>query len=340
MSWRPAGIERTDAVVAPRPRRAVPAPGASGREKIAGRGASRRRRGRWPRRLETPTLGMGAGIALSLLPAVLLFTVFFVVPLGTVAVTSLTNWGPLQLAFSGLDNYRLLFGDPTFFAALRNTAFFSAVAVLVQVPVGVTVAIILSQRVRGWRVLRTIYFLPNIVSAASLALVYLTFYNPRYGLLNQALGVVGIDSTRDWLFDLDTALPAVAGTWVFTAGLVIILVMAEIASIPADLYNAARVDGATRWQCTRHITLPLLRNVIGVCLILVLLFTFAYFDGVYIMTGGGPANHTLTLSLYAFREYSNSNWGYANAIGVLIVLLGVLVIVTVRRLFRIGERDF
>jgi raffinose/stachyose/melibiose transport system permease protein len=202
------------------------------------------------------------------------------------------------------------------------------------------VAIILSRRIRGWRVLRTIYFLPNIVSGAALALVYVTFYNPRYGLLNQALGAIGLDSTRDWLYDVDTALPAIAATWVFTAGLVIVVVMAEIAAIPAEVHDAARIDGASRWQATRHITLPLLRNAIGVCVILVLLFTLAYFDGVYIMTGGGPANHTLTLSLYAFQEYSNSNWGYANAVGVLLIAFGLLVIVAVRALFRIGERDF
>jgi raffinose/stachyose/melibiose transport system permease protein len=287
-----------------------------------------------------PTRGMGRGIALSLLPGTVLFTAFFLVPLGVVFVTSLSDWGPIEFAFTGLENYRLLLSDDTFWAALRNTALFSAAAVLVQVPVGVAVAITLAQRIRGWQVLRTVYFLPNIVSAAALALVYVTFYNPRYGLLNQGLGWLGIESSRDWLFDVDTALPAVAATWVLTAGIVIILVMAEIAAIPSEVYDAARVDGASRWQLTRHITLPLLRNVVGVCLILVLLFTLAYFDGVYIMTSGGPANRTITLSLYAFQEYSNSNWGYANAIGVLLILFGLLVIVTVRRAFRIGERDF
>jgi raffinose/stachyose/melibiose transport system permease protein len=291
-------------------------------------------------RFERPTPGMGLGIAVSILPAGLLFAAFFLVPLGVVIVTSLSDWGPIDFAFTGLENYRLLFADDAFWSALRNTALFAAAAALIQVPVGVAVAIILSRRIRGWRVLRTIYFLPNIVSGAALALVYVTFYNPRYGLLNQALGAIGLDSTRDWLYDVDTALPAIAATWVFTAGLVIVVVMAEIAAIPAEVHDAARIDGASRWQATRHITLPLLRNAIGVCVILVLLFTLAYFDGVYIMTGGGPADHTLTLSLYAFQEYSNSNWGYANAVGVLLIAFGLLVIVAVRALFRIGERDF
>jgi ABC-type sugar transport system permease subunit len=288
----------------------------------------------------TATPGMGRGIALSLLPAIVLFGAFFLVPLGVVVVTSISDWGPLGFAFTGLENYRLLLDDGAFWSALRNTALFAAAAVLVQVPVGVAMAVILSRRFRGWRVLRTIYFLPNVVSGAALALVYVTFYNPRYGLLNQVLGTLGLDADRDWLFDVDTALPAVAATWVFTAGLVIVLVMAEIAAIPEEVYDAAAVDGATRWQRTRHITLPLLRNAIGVCVILVLLFTLAYFDGVYIMTGGGPADRTLTLSLYAFQEYSNSNWGYANAIGVLLIALGLVAIVAARRAFRIGERDF
>ena len=302
--------------------------------------AGARERGRRRPRLESATPGMGRGIALSLVPAVLLFGAFFVVPLGVVLVTSISDWGPLGLEFTGLENYRILFADAAFWSAVRNTALFAAAAVFIQVPVGVAVAVVLARRFRGWRLLRTIYFLPNIVSGAALALVYVTFYNPRYGLLNQVLGAAGLDGTRDWLFDVDTALPAVAATWVFTAGLVIVLVMAEIAAIPEEVYDAARVDGASRWAQTRHITLPLLRNAIGVCVILVLLFTLAYFDGVYIMTGGGPADRTLTLSLYAFQEYSNSNWGYANAVGVLLIALGLVAIVAVRRGFRIGERDF
>lgn len=283
--------------------------------------------------------GTALGITLSLLPGAILFTAFFLVPLGVVLVTSLSEWGPIGLTMNGFENYRLLFRDEAFWQALRNTALFSAAALFIQVPVGVGLAVILSQRIRGWRVLRTLYFLPNIVSYAALALVYLTFYNPRYGLLNQLLGAVGLENTRDWLFDTDTALPAVAATWIFTAGLIMILVMAEIDAISPEIFEAARVDGASRWQTTRMVILPLLRNVIGVCTILVLLGTLAYFDGVYIMTGGGPANRTLTLSLYAFQQYSESNWGYANAIGVLLLTFGLIVIVAVRRAFRIGERD-
>ena len=297
------------------------------------------RRGRRTGRLESAQPGTRLGIALSLLPGAVLFTVFYLVPLVVVVVTSLSDWGPIELTFTWTQNYRLLLTDDIFWTASRNTAVFVAAAVLVQVPVGVAAAVILARRVRGWRLLRTLFFLPNVVSYAALALVYVTFYNPRYGLLNQLLSALGFDGSRDWLFDVDTALPAVAATWLFTAGVVMILVMAEIEAIPAEIYESARVDGASVTRQFFQLTLPLLRNVVGVCLILVLLGTLAYFDGVYIMTGGGPADRTLTLSLYAFQEYSNSDWGYANAIGVVLIAAGLLGILLLRRAFRLGERD-
>jgi raffinose/stachyose/melibiose transport system permease protein len=118
-----------------------------------------------------------------------------------------------------------------------------------------------------------------------------------------------------------------------------VLVMAEIASIPRELYEAAAMDGASALQRHRHITVPLLRNVVGTVVLITLLGYLALFDLVYILTQGGPDDATVTLTLYAFRAYSKDQWGYANAVGVFVVLSGLLLIVLVRRGFRIGERD-
>src|SRR5204863_4992865 len=136
-----------------------------------------------------------------------------------------------------------------------------------------------------------------------------------------------------------TALPAVIGTFVFIIGFVMILVMAEIAAIPTDLYEAARVDGATALQQHTRVTVPLLRNVLGTCVLITLLGYLALFDIVYILTAGGPGNGTVTLVLYAYRIYTAGDWGYANAIGTFIILTGGILIVAVRPLFRIGQRD-
>jgi len=142
-----------------------------------------------------------------------------------------------------------------------------------------------------------------------------------------------------WLFNVHTALPALIGTFVFILGFVMVLVMAEVAAIPLELYEAAQVDGATPFQQHRRITVPLLRNVLGTCVLITLLGYLALFDIVYILTAGGPGNGTVTLVLYGYRIYTSGDWGYANAIGTFIVLTGALLIVIVRRLFRIGDRD-
>lgn len=280
---------------------------------------------------------MRGAIALSLLPGIALFVTFFLVPLGVLVVTSLADWGGIGFEFLGLDNYSALLRDDTFWKAARNTLLYCAAGVFIQVPLGVTVGIMLAQRRPGWRLFRTIVFIPYVISGAAYALIFGLLYNPRYGLLNDAVGVLGIEG-RDWLSSSSTALPAIAGTFVFIIGFHVVLVMAEVAAIPRELYEAARLDGATEWQRHRYVTLPLLRNVIGTLVLITLLFCLALFDVVFIMTKGGPADATATLTVYAFRAYANGAWGYANAVGVVIVVIGLLLIVTVRRLFRIGER--
>jgi raffinose/stachyose/melibiose transport system permease protein len=275
---------------------------------------------------------------LSLLPGASLFAVFFLIPLGVLAATSFSDWSVAGWHYIGLANYRALFGDPAFWKAAENTAIYAAAGVLIQVPLGCAAGIILSQRPPGWRIFRVVLFLPFVISGAAYALVYSMVYNPRYGLLDSALGLVGLDHHRDWLFDLQSALPAVIATLVFVVGFVMILVMAEIASIPATLYEAAQVDGASRLQQQVWITIPLLRNVIGTCILITLLGYLALFDIVFILTSGGPADRTVTLVLYVYRAYTNDQWGYANAAGVFVVATGALLIVLTRRLFRIGER--
>jgi raffinose/stachyose/melibiose transport system permease protein len=114
--------------------------------------------------------------------------------------------------------------------------------------------------------------------------------------------------------------------------------MTEVAAIPTELYEAAAVDGASALQRQLLITLPLLRHVVGTCVLITLLGYLAFFDLVFILTSGGPADRTVTLTLYAYRAYTNDEWGYANAVGVFIVVAGLVLIVFTRRLFRIGER--
>jgi raffinose/stachyose/melibiose transport system permease protein len=281
---------------------------------------------------------MAVPIALSLLPGVALFTIFILVPLGVLVATSFAQWSVLGLHFTGTANYGRLIHDSIFWKAFTNTALYAAVGIFIQVPIGVAVGVILAQRMRGWRVFRAILFTPVVISGAAFALIFANVYNASYGLLNWTLQLVGIGG-RDWLFTVGTALPAVAGTYAFNIGFTMILVMTEVTAIPLDILEAAQVDGATRLQRQIRIVLPLLRHVIGTCVLLSLLSSLAFFDIVYILTSGGPNNATITLTVYAFQQYTADQWGYANAIGVFIVVTGFLVIVAMKKLFRIGERE-
>jgi raffinose/stachyose/melibiose transport system permease protein len=309
----------------------LPAVAAAGRLRwLPGAGAARRR--------EHSPYGMAVPIALSILPGAALFTIFILIPLGVLVVTSFAQWSVLGLHFTGVGNYTHLLNDSIFWKAFTNTALYAGVGIFIQVPIGVAVGMILAQRIRGWRLFRAILFTPVVISGAAFALIFANVYNASYGLLNWTLGLVGIEG-RDWLFNVGTALPAVAGTYAFNVGFFMILVMTEVAAIPVDVLEAAQVDGATRLQRQVRIVLPLLRHVIGTCVLLSLLSSLAFFDIVYILTSGGPNNATVTLTVYAFEQYTADNWGYANAIGVFIVVTGFLLIVTMKRLFRIGERE-
>ena len=284
---------------------------------------------------------VGASIFLSLLPALLLFLTFLAFPFVTIVTTSFFEWRASGLRFVGVENYLDLWDSRAFRSALKNTAIWVGAAVLLHVPLAVLAAIILSRRVRGWKVFRTLFFMPNIVSYSALAIVFLGFYNARYGALNMVLGDLGLEHLqRDWLFDYNTALYALIATWLFHVGLYMIIVMAEIATIPGDLYESAVLDGASEVAQDFYITLPLLRNVIGTCMILTVTQSLIYFEGIFLTTGGGPANATLNLSMATYRNFENFRWGQANTIGVHIVVFGVLAILIIRRVFRIGEKFY
>jgi raffinose/stachyose/melibiose transport system permease protein len=294
-----------------------------------------------PRALRQPVRprGMGPAMLLSLLPALLLFAIFYAVPLVMLLGTAFTDWSVSGLSWVGLENFSALLHDGAFWKAARNTLYYSAAGVFVQVPLGVLAGVLVARRLPGWQVFRAMLFLPTVISGAAFALTYSMFYNAQYGLLNNALGLVGLNRNHDWLFDTTTALPAVAVTFVIIVGFTMLLVMAEIAAIPGELYEAAQLDGATVLQRERYITLPALRNVVGTCVLLTLLGTLKLFDVVFVMTSGGPADSTATLGTYTYTAYTNNDWGYANAIGVLTIVLGFIVIVGTRHAFRLGEGD-
>lgn len=273
-------------------------------------------------------------------PGLILFAVFYLIAMFVLVVTAFTNWRLRGLEFIGLDNFAAILGDERFWIATRNSMIFVLAAILIQVPLATLLALILARAVRGWRTIRLALFLPGMMSSAALALVYVFVFNPRFGLLNGVLGAIGLDSlARDWLFDYNTALWAVIATWVFNTGLYVVLILNGVHSLPTEINEAAQLDGARRLQREWYMTIPLIRPVIATCMLLAMLTALGYFEGVYVMTSGGPADQTLTLGLYGYLVYSGGDWGLANAIGVLIFTLGAILIVLIRRLGRLEVSD-
>lgn len=276
------------------------------------------------------------GMILFLIPAIVLFVTFFIYPVGYVAFTSFTKWdGVGAREFVGLKNYKFLFTDEVFLKSIRNNVVWALAAGFIQVPLAIIVAILLSKKPRGWKIFRTIFYFPNIISGLALAMMWLAIFNSEYGALNALLKALGLGNLqKNWLGDMNTAFPVMIIYWLFYIGYFMVIIMADISSIPESYYEAAEIDGASTFKQDLYITFPLIKGSIITCLTLALIYGLRQFENVYLMTNGGPDNNTSVMVLYIFKEFGNMNYGLANAAGVVLILVGSIVIVTVRKVFK------
>ncbi|MGE5583550.1 MAG: carbohydrate ABC transporter permease [Bacillota bacterium] len=267
-------------------------------------------------------------IAIFLAPSIILFLMIYLYPILTVIISSFTKWNGMgKMVYAGLSNYKELFLiDGDFKQALINTLIWAVLQGFVHVPIGVTVALVLAKKPFGWRLARTSFIFPNIISASAWALIYMFIFNPGAGLLNGFIRFLGFkDFTINWFFDPRTAFFAVTCTWLFYAAVITLITMAELSSISPSIYEAARIDGASPLQIDLLINLPLLKNVIGTGMIIAITSMFGNFNLIYMTTRGGPGNLTTNLPLLVFDNFSTLfRFGYANAIGTVLLVLGVL----------------
>jgi multiple sugar transport system permease protein/raffinose/stachyose/melibiose transport system permease protein len=271
-------------------------------------------------------------IALYLLPALLLVTIFFSIPLAAVVALSFTEWVGIGMPrFVGLGNFATLFSDPAFLIAIRNTIVWVAVGAFIHTPLCILVAVVVARRPRGWKVFRTILFLPNIISGTALALLWYFVFHVSLGLLNGTLAALGLKSLRhNWLFDPSTALGTTMTPWVVYIGFGMVLFLTQISTIPREYYEAAEIDGASTLPQDLWITIPLIRRAIALQLIFVVGYALRSFEYPFIMTSGGPANASITLSLYIYRQMMTANqYGLAMAAGLVTILIGVVFVAAV-----------
>nr|WP_308129285.1 sugar ABC transporter permease [Actinoplanes polyasparticus] len=273
------------------------------------------------------------------LPAVVMYATFVLRPLLLTVQYSLYDWNGIGAStWVGLDNYRRLFTDSELFASILHAfeliLFFSLIPVLLGLFVAATIRGIAQSRLAT--VARTVLFLPQVIPLVAAGIMW-SWLLSTTGLANELLSAVGLDSvTRAWLGDFDTALAAVGiiGAWVLV-GLCTLLLLAGMSKIDPALYEAARLDGAGPVREFFSITLPSLRQEIGVCVTVTVIAALASFDIVYIATQGGPGNSTMVpgLEIY-YLAFSEREVGMASALAVALVFLVLAVVLPLQRLTR------
>lgn len=284
-------------------------------------------------------------IPLFLAPACILFLLVYAIPMVLVFVTSLFEYRllPNRFAFIGLQNYiHLLTDDAVFREAFVNTVVWILIHCTVHVGIGTLLAFILYKKPRGWKFVRVSYMIPNIISQSAIAMIFLNVFNPQYGVVNSLLGMLGLESFQhNWLFERATAFPSVTMTWLLFAGYTTTLVLAEALSVDESILEAARVDGATNFQIDIFVMFPLIKKMIGTTVIMAATYMLQLFSLIYITTGGGPETKTTNLPLLLYQTaMKENNYGYANTIGVFIIIIGVISMVLINKAFKMNESDY
>lgn len=278
-----------------------------------------------------------------LLPCILMFVFIYLIPLLMVFVTSFFEWKAGGVFnFVGLDNYIHAFTkDARLHQTFKNTGIWVLLQMTVHMTIGTVLAILLSHKRRGWKALRTIFMIPNVISSAALGIIFLNVFNSKYGLLNSFIStIIGKDFSKNWFFDLNSAFITVTLSWILYTGLIMIIILAGLMSVPEDIVEAAKIDGASRTKIDLKIKLPNIITLMGTCVIISATSMLKEFDLVYLTTNGGPGERTLNLPLYIYKtSLTDNNYGYANMMSVVLIIIGVIVVFSINKAFHMDETD-
>lgn len=278
-----------------------------------------------------------------LTPAIVLVTIFMIIPTINVFYMSLYKWGGLSnnRKFVGFDNFKILLKDQNFLRAMQNTILLVVVVTIITLFFAIVFASILSrEKIKGQNFFRVVFYIPNILSVVVIAAIFGAIYNPTTGLLNSLFDMLSLESLKQmWMGNSSIALYSLAAALVWQAiGYYMVMYMASMSSIPENLYEAASLEGAGRMKQFFLVTLPLVWDNIRTTLTFFIISTINLsFLFVKIMTGGGPNGATEVFLSYMYNQaYTNSSYGYGMAIGVMVFLFSFILSGIVNK---VTERD-
>lgn len=262
---------------------------------------------------------------LFILPTFLIIVVFGIIPAFWGIGLSLFDYPLLQSPkFIGIENYRRLSQDYLFQRSFINTLYYMIGTVPPRVIIGLIIAIILNQPLKGKSTLRLMYYFPVIAPLVTVSMLWLWILDTHFGILNYMLSIFGIEAIP-WLTSTKWAMPSIIIMSIWkTVGWNMVVFLAGLQGIPDSFYDAAEIDGAGRWATFRYITLPLLRPTTLLAVVMSLIASSQVFDQIYVMTGGGPGYSTMTLVQQVYNAaFQNYEMGYASAVSVILLLLVV-----------------
>ncbi|GAB2457940.1 sugar ABC transporter permease [Nocardioides hungaricus] len=262
-------------------------------------------------------------------PALALMAVFVVWPVASAVRMSFYRWrgfGPMD-DFRGLDNYRLVLQDDVFTGAVTHNLTIVVLSILVQLPLGLAIALLLNRDIRARGLIRTIVFVPYVVAEVIAGVIWFQLLQPQYGVVDGLIGAAGLTPPEQgFLGTPGLALPTlfVVLTWKYL-GLAVLLFLAGLQTVPDELFEAAQLDGAGWWRAQWRIAVPLLGPSIRTWAFLSMIGSIQLFDMVWVLTGGGPANATTTMATYLVNQGTQrGNYGIAGAASVILFVIGLV----------------
>lgn len=280
----------------------------------------------------------GWTVFIGMLPALVVYIGIALVPIGMSLYYSFFNWDGLSpMKYTGLDNFISTLTDDIFWKGVKNNLIMMVTGIFGQLPLGLFFALLLNRSLKGMKAYRSVLFLPVIISAVIVSIIWGMVFRIESGLLNGLLDLVGLGAwQQDWLGDPKLGMLSISIAYIWqNYGFYMVIFLAALQNISAEIKEAAVMDGATGMKQFWYVTLPMLKETIWVTLVFAISNSFRVFDLIYVMTAGGPAHNTEVMTIYMYNNaFQNMNFGYGSAVSILILVFSLIAIYAANLLTR------